>query len=166
MGKNKTKYVCQECGCLSSKWLGKCPECNNWNTFAEEYEPIEALTKGVGISTNIKPVPLSQVKIEEEDRYKTGIQELDGVLGGGIVKGSLVLVGGDPGIGKSTLLIQVAQAVSGKNLKVLYVSGEESLKQTKLRAERLGVTGENIYLVSENNLDFVVNYVESLSQMF
>lgn len=163
MGKNKMKYVCQECGCLSSKWLGKCPECNNWNTFAEEYEPIEALTKGVGISTNIKPVPLSQVKIEEEDRYKTGIQELDGVLGGGIVKGSLVLVGGDPGIGKSTLLIQVAQAVSGKNLKVLYVSGEESLKQTKLRAERLGVTGENIYLVSENNLDFVVNYVESLS---
>ena len=163
MGKNKTKYVCQECGCLSSKWLGKCPECNNWNTFAEEYEPIEALTKGVGISTNVKPVPLSQVKIEEEDRYKTGIQELDGVLGGGIVKGSLVLVGGDPGIGKSTLLIQVAQAVSSKNLKVLYVSGEESLKQTKLRAERLGVTGENIYLVSENNLDFVVNYVENLS---
>ena len=163
MGKNKTKYVCQECGCLSSKWLGKCPECNNWNTFAEEYEPMEALTKGVGISTNIKPVPLSQVKIEEEDRYKTGIQELDGVLGGGIVKGSLVLVGGDPGIGKSTLLIQVAQAVSNKKLKVLYVSGEESLKQTKLRAERLGVTGENIYLVSENNLDFVVNYVENLS---
>lgn len=162
MGKNNTKYVCQECGCVSSKWLGKCPECNNWNTFVEDYPVVESVTKGVGISSNQKPVLLSEVKILEEDRYTTGIQELDNVLGGGIVKGSLVLVGGDPGIGKSTLLMQVAHAISEKHLKVLYVSGEESLKQTKLRAERLGVKGDLIYLVSENNLDYVVNYVDTL----
>lgn len=162
MGKNKTKYVCQECACVSSKWLGRCPECNNWNTFVEETPVAETVTKGVGISSNQQPVLLSEIEILEEDRYTTGIEELDGVLGGGIVKGALVLVGGDPGIGKSTLLMQVAHAISEKHLKVLYVSGEESLKQTKLRADRLGVKGDNIYLVSENNLDYVVDYVDTL----
>lgn len=160
MGKSITKYVCQECGAFSNKWLGKCPECNNWNSFVEEFVGKEVVTKSVGISNNKKPVALASVQIEDEDRYLTGLNELDVVLGGGIVKGSLVLVGGDPGIGKSTLLIQVASAVSDKNLKVLYVSGEESLRQTKLRADRLGIKSDQIYLVSENNLDYVVKYVD------
>lgn len=160
MGKSKTKYVCQECGAISSKWLGKCPECQNWNTYVEEFIESTVVTKSIGISSNKKPVPLADVTIEEEDRYVTNMSELDVVLGGGIVKGSLVLVGGDPGIGKSTLLIQVASAISASNQKVLYVSGEESLKQTKLRADRLGIKSKNIFLVSENNLDYVVKYVE------
>jgi len=160
MGKIKTKYVCQECGAISNKWLGKCPTCHEWNTFVEEYEEKPVVTKSVGISTNKKPVPLNQVTIDDEVRYKTQINELDNVLGGGIVKGSLVLVGGDPGIGKSTLLLQVASAVGDTNLRVLYVSGEESLKQTKLRADRLGITSDQILLVSENNLDYIVKYVE------
>jgi DNA repair protein RadA/Sms len=161
MGKSKTKYVCQECGAISSKWLGKCPECQQWNTYVEELVE-QVVTKSVGISNNQKPLPLKEVKIVDEDRYNTGMVELDGVLGGGIVKGSLVLVGGDPGIGKSTILIQVAEAIANTDLKVLYVSGEESLKQIKLRANRLGITSDNIYLVSENNLDFIVTYVDDL----
>lgn len=160
MGKNKTRYVCQECGYNSNKWLGKCPTCNEWNTFVEEFIDKVVATKSIGISTNKKPVPLSEVVIDEEERYKTEIREFDNVLGGGIVKGSLVLVGGDPGIGKSTLLLQVADAVSSSHLKVLYVSGEESLKQTKLRADRLNIKSDKILLVSENNLDFIVKYVE------
>lgn len=159
MGKYKTKYVCQECGANSNKWLGKCPTCGEWNTFVEEYIEKEVITKSVGISTNQKPVPLSEVVIDNELRYTTNMNELDNVLGGGIVRGSLVLVGGDPGIGKSTLLLQVASSVSSSNLKVLYVSGEESLKQTKLRADRLNIKNDNIYLVSENNLDYIVKYV-------
>ncbi|MBN2795015.1 MAG: DNA repair protein RadA [Clostridia bacterium] len=159
MGRNKTKYVCQECGSISSKWLGKCPECHSWNTFVEEFIENTVVTKGVGISSKSKPLPLSDVRIEEEDRYKTKMRELDNVLGGGIVKGSLVLVGGDPGIGKSTLLIQVAATVGSSGQKVLYVSGEESLKQIKLRADRLGIGNDQIYLVSENNLDYIVSYV-------
>lgn len=161
MGKIKTKYVCQECGYNSNKWLGKCPACGEWNTFVEEFEE-KTVTKSIGISSNKKPVPLSQVTIDDEVRYKTTIKELDNVLGGGIVKGSLVLVGGDPGIGKSTLLLQVAAAVGSQRLKVLYVSGEESLKQTKLRADRLNIGNDNIYLVSENNLDYIVKYVEDI----
>ncbi|MBI9014447.1 MAG: DNA repair protein RadA [Clostridiales bacterium] len=160
MGKNNIRYVCQECGHNSNKWLGKCPACNEWNTFAEEFIDKEVVTKSIGISTNKKPVPLSEVVIDDEERYKTKIREFDNVLGGGIVKGSLVLVGGDPGIGKSTLLLQVADAVSLSHLKVLYVSGEESLKQTKLRADRLNIKSDKILLVSENNLDFIVKYVD------
>lgn len=160
MGKNKTRYICQECGQSSNKWLGKCPTCNEWNTFVEEFVEKEVVTKSVGISNNKKPVPLSQVVIDDEERFETDIRELDNVLGGGIVKGSLVLVGGDPGIGKSTLLLQVASAISTNKLKVLYVSGEESLKQTKLRADRLQIKNDNILLVSENNLDYIVKYVE------
>lgn len=160
MGKIKTKYVCQECGSTSNKWLGKCPACGEWNTFVEEFIDKPVVTKSVGISNNKKPVPLTQVTIDDEVRYKTNMRELDNVLGGGIVKGSLVLVGGDPGIGKSTLLLQVAAAVSETNLRVLYVSGEESLKQTKLRADRLAIANDNIYLVSENNLDYIVKYVD------
>lgn len=162
MGKIKTKYVCQECGYTSNKWLGKCTACGEWNTFVEEFEE-KTVTKSIGISSNQKPVPLSEVVIDDEVRHKTNICELDNVLGGGIVKGSLVLVGGDPGIGKSTLLLQVASAVGRQNLKVLYVSGEESLKQTKLRADRLNIGNDNIYMVSENNLDYIVKYVSEIN---
>lgn len=160
MGKSITRYVCQECGAISNKWLGKCQECNNWNSFVEEFIEKEVVTKTTGISNNKKPVVLSEIDIKDEARHITGMQELDIVLGGGIVKGSLVLVGGEPGIGKSTLLIQVASAVSNTGLKVLYVSGEESLRQTKLRADRLDIKSDQIYLVSENNLDYVVKYVD------
>ncbi|MCH4890450.1 DNA repair protein RadA [Acidaminobacter sp. JC074] len=163
MGKIKTRYVCQECGAESNKWLGKCPTCGEWNTFVEEFIDKPVVTKSVGISNNKKPVPLSQVVIDDEVRYKTHMKELDNVLGGGIVKGSLVLVGGDPGIGKSTLLLQVANTVGMSGQKVLYVSGEESLKQTKLRADRLSIKCDQIYMVSENNLDYIVKYVEELS---
>lgn len=159
MGKNKTEYVCQECGSISSKWLGKCPDCGSWNSFVEEFIEAKVATKSIGISSNKKPVLLNDVEIVNEDRYVTGIKELDIVLGGGIVKGSLTLVGGDPGIGKSTLLLQVAKVVSDKGLKVLYVSGEESLKQTKLRADRLEIKSKNVYVVSENNLDYIIKYV-------
>ncbi len=160
MGKIRTEYICQECGSISSQWLGKCPECNSWNSFVEGVIEKEVATKAAGISSNQKPVILADINITDEDRHLTGIKELDNVLGGGIVRGSLVLVGGDPGIGKSTLLLQVAKATSNNGLRVLYVSGEESLKQTKLRADRLNVVSENVYVVSENNLDYVVKYVD------
>jgi len=163
MGKNKTRYVCQECGVDSNKWIGKCPSCGEWNTFVEEFVDKPVVTKSVGISNNKKPVLLNEVVIDDEVRYQTRMKELDNVLGGGIVKGSLVLVGGDPGIGKSTLLLQVANTVGESGLRVLYVSGEESLKQTKLRADRLDIKSDQIYMVSENNLDYIVKYVEELS---
>jgi len=163
MGKNKTRYVCQECGADSNKWIGKCPSCGEWNTFVEEFVNKPVVTKSVGISNNKKPVLLNEVVIDDEVRYQTRMKELDNVLGGGIVKGSLVLVGGDPGIGKSTLLLQVANTVGESGLRVLYVSGEESLKQTKLRADRLDIKSDQIYMVSENNLDYIVKYVEELS---
>ncbi len=163
MGKNKTRYVCQECGADSNKWIGKCPSCGEWNTFVEEFVDKPVVTKSVGISNNKKPVLLNEVVIDDEVRYQTRMKELDNVLGGGIVKGSLVLVGGDPGIGKSTLLLQVANTVGESGLRVLYVSGEESLKQTKLRADRLDIKSDQIYMVSENNLDYIVKYVEELS---
>lgn len=145
---------------MSTKWLGKCAECNSWNSYVEEIIETEVATKATGISSNKKPVLLNDVELDGDDRYITGISEFDNVLGGGIVKGSLVLVGGDPGIGKSTLLLQVAKAIGNSGLKILYVSGEESLKQTKLRADRLDVKSANIYVVSENNLDYIVKYVE------
>lgn len=160
MGKYIKRFVCQECGSISNKWLGKCNECNQWNSYVEETVNKVVTTKSTGISNNKKPVALSEIELLDEDRYITGINEFDNVLGGGIVRGSLVLVGGDPGIGKSTLLLQVAKSTSDNGLKILYVSGEESLKQTKLRADRLKVTSKNVYVVSENNLDYIVKYVE------
>ncbi|WP_432667372.1 DNA repair protein RadA [Wukongibacter baidiensis] len=163
MGKIKTKYVCQECGYISLKWMGKCPECNSWQSFVEEF--VEKERKESVISTVIsqKPTKLKNIKIETENRFSTSNGELDRVLGGGIVRGSLVLVGGDPGIGKSTLLIQVANNIGALGLKVLYVSGEESLKQIKMRADRLGIDNENLYIVSENNLQFISKYIEEIN---
>ncbi len=166
MAKTKTKYVCQECGYISVKWLGRCPACGEWQTFVEELEaskkPSRNENKAISTQAGGKPKRLREITFEEEDRIQTDMDELDRVLGGGVVKGSLVLVGGDPGIGKSTILLQVADKISRKNYKVLYVSGEESMKQTKLRGDRLGADSEQLFIASENDLNKIVHHVESM----
>ncbi len=164
MAKVKSKFVCQSCGYTSVKWMGKCPGCNEWDTFVEELETPKTANKNESktISTSSKPQKLSEITFENEDRTKTNISELDRVLGGGIVKGSLVLVGGDPGIGKSTLLLQVADLIARQNKTVLYVSGEESIKQTKLRADRLKAGSDNLLIVAENNLDRILAHIDKV----
>ncbi|MFK3939271.1 DNA repair protein RadA [Alkalihalobacillus sp. NPDC078783] len=165
MAKKKTKFVCQECGYESAKWMGKCPGCQEWNTMVEE---MEAATKQSSRSyvtsstTTTKPQPLSQVVGDREPRIDTTIQELNRVLGGGIVPGSLVLVGGDPGIGKSTLLLQLSAKLAEKKEKVLYISGEESIKQTKLRADRLGMIAPELFVLAETDLQFIQHAIEEV----
>ncbi len=166
--KSKTSYICNECGYKSPKWLGKCPSCNSWNTMEETLVIPEKKTSSAAKSfvrevsgTSLAPKKISDVKIGFETRYKTGLRELDRVLGGGIVEGSLILVGGDPGIGKSTLLLQICEKI-GEDKKVLYVSGEESEGQIKMRAERLGVTTENLYLVSETDVETIVECINGV----
>lgn len=156
---NKSVFFCQNCGHEASKWLGQCPACREWNTFVEE--KISANSHGSGKKVNsTEIVTLSGVNTDEDERTRTGIEELDRVLGGGIVPGSLVLVGGDPGIGKSTLLLQVCQKIAAVNKKVLYISGEESLKQIKLRANRMGSFGESLFLLCETNLEIIRSVIE------
>ncbi|OPZ94866.1 MAG: hypothetical protein BWY74_00233 [Firmicutes bacterium ADurb.Bin419] len=150
MPKHKSVFVCQDCGYESNGWLGKCPACNNWNTFTEERQASGSISKKDSILFDVKPVSINDIQIESEERYLTGIKEMDRVLGGGIVKGSLVLVGGDPGIGKSTLILQICDTVK-INSKIIYISGEESIKQIKLRADRLGVRNPNLLMVAETN---------------
>lgn len=150
----KSVYFCQNCGHEESKWLGQCPACKEWNTFVEE-KVTPAASKAVKEHRDIQVVTLSSIETDEDDRMITGIEELDRVLGGGIVKGSLVLVGGDPGIGKSTLLLQVCQRLSAAGRKLLYISGEESLKQIKLRANRMGEFSEKLFLLCETSLDII-----------
>ena len=156
MAKIKTKYVCQECGYETSKWLGRCPECSKWNTLEEEVEQ-KGTNKEVFIidKSSSKPLNINSIETKEEERFSTCINELDRVLGGGVVKGSLVLVGGDPGIGKSTLLIQVSSNVANSGKRVLYISGEESESQIKMRAQRLGINSDNLYIFAENNLSLI-----------
>lgn len=179
MAKGKTSvFYCQNCGFESSKWMGQCPGCKEWNTFVEEI-----IDKKSNVSSGIKkaleeakPVPLSAVSSADEERMSTDIKELDRVLGGGVVKGSLVLVGGDPGIGKSTLLLQVCKNLSNNKHSVLYISGEESLHQIKLRAERVGSFSDSLELLCETNLDIIkevivrkkpsVVIVDSIQTMF
>ena len=161
MGKaKKTIFFCQNCGHEENKWLGQCPMCKEWNTFVEE-KITTGRTNNIKGESVTKVVTLSSVEIEEDERICTTIAELDRVLGGGIVPGSLVLVGGDPGIGKSTLLLQVCQKLSGMKRKVLYISGEESLRQIKLRANRVGTFTENFYLLCETNLSIIRNVIET-----
>lgn len=156
-----TAFFCSECGYESAKWFGQCPACKAWNTFVEE--PIASKSSVKGISAVRKestykdnhPVSLKEINSEEKERTSTGIGELDRVLGGGIVQGSLVLVGGDPGIGKSTLLLQMCYYLSDAGNKVLYISGEESLRQIKLRAERIGGCNDNLKTFCETNLDII-----------
>jgi DNA repair protein RadA/Sms len=150
----KSKYVCQSCGSSSPRWVGRCPACGEWNTYVEEPIHRENKSKKGSLSSNSgKPVPLEKVDTVEEERILTGLEEFDRVMGGGIVRGSVTLVGGDPGIGKSTLMMQVAEKIPGI---VLYVTGEESAKQIKLRAERLKISSvDSIQLLAETNLDVV-----------
>ena len=160
VAKIKSKFICQNCGYETFKWLGKCPSCNEWNSFVEEIYEKKNIVK-VDLK-NVSVEKLMDVKIDKEDRIVTNIQELDRVLGGGIVEGSLILVGGDPGIGKSTLLIQVASILTNNDLKVLYVSGEESPKQVKMRAERLNLKSDELFILSETNLDIIKNTIDSI----
>lgn len=160
----KTVFFCQNCEHEESKWLGQCPACKEWNTFVEEKVTVSrgstSAASEAGKERASKVVTLSSVSVEEDERIRTGIAELDRVLGGGIVQGSLVLVGGDPGIGKSTLLLQVCQRLSDAGKNVLYISGEESLKQIKLRADRMGRFSDSLYLLCETNLDLIRQTIE------
>ena len=168
MAKKKTVYVCQECGYESLRWMGKCTNCNNWNTFVEEVkQPKEQRGIGAAVSSkSAKPMKINQIVSEKEPRVTTSMREFNRVLGGGVVPGSLVLIGGDPGIGKSTLLLQISAQIADKDLTVLYISGEESMQQTKLRAERLGVKTENLYVLSETNLHQIIHQIDDIKPDF
>ena len=156
----RTIFVCQQCGRESLKWLGRCPNCQEWNSFVET---IVAAATPASISTiENPPQELSQVAADISERLPLPVVEFNRVLGGGLVSGSLVLIGGDPGIGKSTLLLQVSAVVAQARGKVAYVSGEETLHQIRLRAERLGVTGEKLYLLAETDLEVILNQLEQL----
>lgn len=155
MAKVKSVFFCQECGFESSKWMGQCPGCRQWNTFVEEAAgPKKSATVEKQLAA-AKPVSLSEIASRPQERLPSGFPELDRVLGGGIVAGSLILVGGDPGIGKSTLLLQVCRSLSEKQVSVLYISGEESLQQIKIRARRIGVFSDSLTLLCETKLEIV-----------
>ena len=163
--KLKSLYVCSQCGHESAKWYGKGPSCGEWNTCTEEVREtrkINAPSVQERRRPSSEPVPISQISTEDEQRYYTGSAELDRVLGGGIVKGSLVLLGGDPGIGKSTILLQVCSHL-GKILKILYISGEESKRQIKLRAARLGVDSDNLYIMTETDIEIIADQIRNES---
>ena len=171
MAKLKTRYVCSECGYETTRWLGKCPACDQWNTLTET--PIEAEPDAVAgkklkqaRGSGAEPVLLSEIVEEDNPRVLSGVGELDRVLGGGIVPGSLTLVGGEPGIGKSTLLLQVASNLAGKGLRVLYVSGEESARQIKLRAQRLELPLGSLLMLAENDICNVMDQVERVQPDF
>jgi DNA repair protein RadA/Sms len=167
MAKRKTKFMCQECGYESPKWMGKCPGCGVWNKMVEEIEVTGSARRGAfahsqgGATILSKPTPITSIETGTEPRILTELNELNRVLGGGVVKGSLVLIGGDPGIGKSTLLLQVSSQLSRMGNKVLYISGEESLRQTKLRADRLGISTENLLVYAETNLEEINKNIEN-----
>lgn len=158
-GKQKTTFFCKECGFESPKWLGQCPGCKEWDSFVEEPVVKTAAGRSVTVTEHREPSKLSEIVTNDEVRTLTGIGELDRVLGGGIVTGSLVLVGGDPGIGKSTLLLQMCKQLAAAGKDVLYVSGEESVKQIKMRADRLGTFQKELFLLSETDLDIVTEVI-------
>ena len=157
---NKTMFFCQECGYESSKWQGQCPGCKAWNTFVEEPAQIVKGVRTQNSGRELKPVALKEVSLTEQSRVSTGMKELDRVLGGGIVRGSLLLVGGDPGIGKSTILLQVCRNLSAAHHKVLYISGEESLQQIRMRAGRIGEFTDDLLLLCETNLEDIRTTIE------
>jgi DNA repair protein RadA/Sms len=168
MSKQKTKFCCQECGYESPKWMGKCPGCQSWNTMVEEIETV-VRTQGMNSSfarTKEKATPIIHIESDPEPRVMTNNKELNRVLGGGIVPGSLILVGGDPGIGKSTLLLQTSFALTQAQQKVLYISGEESVKQTKLRADRLNASSPLLYVLCETNLELIEEAIQEINPDF
>lgn len=159
-GKTKSIYICNECGYESAKWYGCCPGCGEWNTMEED---IRTPQQQKAVKTPVKSVfaqTIEEISADDEIRFKTGMKELDRVLGGGIVKGSLVLLSGDPGIGKSTILLQICEYI-GKDLKILYVSGEESARQIKLRAKRLGVETENLLVMCQTDVQSIIEYIKT-----
>ncbi len=163
--KTKTVFSCQSCGHQSPKWLGRCPDCGNWNSFAEENYTAPAVKINDRVSLyRDEPVLLKDVAVSEASRFKTGLQEADRVLGGGIVEGSVTLIGGDPGVGKSTVSLQISNQLAARGISVLYISGEESLMQTKLRALRLGGQQEhdNLYIVNQTDLSLIIEYIRKL----
>ena len=168
MSRVKTVFICGECGYISPKWLGRCPSCDSWGTLNEEIDPSSPKkSPSSKVATDIgRPEPIGDIVLDREDRYLTGMDELDRVMGGGVVKGSLTLLGGDPGIGKSTLLLQVSNWLGEKHGKVLYVSGEESAKQIKLRGDRLNAKSDDLYVVCETNLDIILEHVDKLGPSF
>ena len=157
---NKTMFFCEECGYESTKWQGQCPGCKAWNTFVEEPAQIVKGLRTQNSGRELKPVALKEVSLTEQSRVSTGMKELDRVLGGGIVRGSLLLVGGDPGIGKSTILLQVCRNLSAEHHKVLYISGEESLQQIRMRAGRIGEFTDDLLLLCETNLEDIRTTIE------
>ena len=164
MARLKTVFACQSCGYQSPKWLGRCPDCSSWNSFVEEdyASPAPGAKERVALYKD-EPVLLRAVEAKEEARLKTGITELDRVLGGGIVSGSVVLIGGDPGVGKSTISLQVSNQLARHGATILYISGEESVFQTKLRAKRLGShESERLYIVNQTDLSLIVEYIKKL----
>ena len=162
MAKTRTIFICQECGHQVSKWLGKCPECNSWSSFSEERQLQPSASKSQNNFKSAAPLSITQVQPVQENRLTTGIGEFDRVLGGGMVKGSLILIGGEPGIGKSTLTLQSMGHLSKQGKKVLYVSGEESGSQIKLRAERLDAISENLLICSEICVEGIIQWIEKI----
>jgi len=162
--KVKSVFTCQTCGYQTPKWLGKCPDCNSWNSFAEEdYSQPAPKSNERNSLYKEEPVLLKDVQVKDSVRLKTNILELDRVLGGGIVIGSVVLIGGDPGVGKSTISLQFSNQLTKEGHKVLYVSGEESVAQTKLRAERLGNPENNkLFIVNQTDLSLITEYINKL----
>lgn len=169
MAKTKVKFICQSCGYESPKWMGKCPGCGEWNKMTEEILKPASPHKAVfahSSQTLQKPSPITTIETTQEPRIFTNSKEFNRVLGSGIVKGSLVLIGGDPGIGKSTLLLQISSQLAENGNDVLYISGEESVKQTKLRADRLGVKAEKLFVLSETDLSFISRAIEETNPAF
>ncbi len=164
MAKQKTIFSCQQCGHQSPKWMGKCPECQQWNTLVEEL-PVAASSHSRALAAPGKALKFSEITSCEEDRLRCGIGEFDRTLGGGVVPGSLILVGGDPGIGKSTLLLQAVDQLA-KQGTVLYVTAEESARQVKLRGQRLGVTADKLYLLAETSLEQINARIKELKPDF
>ncbi len=158
MPKTQTRYVCQQCGSSQAKWMGRCPECGEWNSLVETL--VEPPARRAGASPQSQPCLLPEVAADSFARISLTIGELDRVLGGGLVPGSLVLIGGDPGIGKSTLVLQASAALASIRGPVLYVSGEESPQQIKMRAERIGISGDGLYVLAETNIELIIDHIE------
>lgn len=162
MAKDKSVFVCSECGYESPKWMGKCPGCNSWNSFYEEKLAKNSVTSKYEKKKEVTPKVLKDLEGKEVNRNSTGFEELDRVLGGGLVSGSLVLLGGEPGIGKSTLILQICDKIKGEG-KVLYVSGEESAEQIKIRADRLGIKNSDILFLGETDISLIEEAILKLT---
>ena len=170
LAKIRSTFTCQQCGYESPKWMGKCPSCNSWSSFVEEQKISQTSTNNnirtKTLTSSDKPRSITEIKSGETERINTGIDELNRVLGGGLVKGSLTLISGDPGIGKSTLLLQTANNIATKYGKVLYISGEESEEQIKIRGDRLKAISNNLYVISETNIDNIDIHIENINPSF